>query len=77
MAQTKKQKKKIDKVMSEFKAGTLKSGSGNKVTSKDQAIAIALSEAGAARKMASGGSPCSRPTGQGYRSARPRKGIMS
>jgi hypothetical protein len=34
MTQTKKQKKKIDKVMGEFKAGTLKSGSGNKVTSK-------------------------------------------
>ena len=39
---------KIGKVMKEFKAGSLKSGphgSGGIVTRKDQAIAIALSEA--------------------------------
>ena len=75
MAQTKNQKKKIDKVMGEFKAGTLESGSGKKVTSEDQAIAIALSEAGAARKMNSGGM-CGRPTGQGYRSSRKPKGMV-
>jgi hypothetical protein len=75
MAQTKKQKQKIDKVMGEFKAGTLESGSGKKVTSKDQAIAIALSEAGAARKMNSGGM-CGRPTGQGYRSSRKPEGMV-
>ena len=74
MAQTKKQKEKIDKVMGEFKAGTLESGSGKKVTSEDQAIAIALSEAGAARKMKSGGI-CGRPTGQGYRSSRKPEGM--
>ncbi len=35
---------KLRKVMGEYKAGTLKSSSGDKVTSRDQAIAIALSE---------------------------------
>ena len=40
-------KKKTGKVMHEFKEGTLHSGSksGPKVTSRKQAIAIALSEA--------------------------------
>lgn len=37
---------KIAKVMSEFHAGTLRSSSGQPVTSKRQAMAIALSEAG-------------------------------
>lgn len=37
--------KKVAKVMHEKKKGTLKTGSGKKVTSKKQAIAIALSEA--------------------------------
>lgn len=36
---------KMDKVMGEFKRGTLRSSSGQKVTSHDQAMAIALSEA--------------------------------
>jgi hypothetical protein len=45
--QTKKQQKKISKVMGEYKDGELKSGgSGKKVKNRDQAIAIALSEAG-------------------------------
>lgn len=35
---------KVHKVMREYKRGTLKSSSGDKVTSRDQAIAIALSE---------------------------------
>jgi hypothetical protein len=38
-------KKKIHKVMKEKKEGTLKSGSGKKVTSRKQAVAIALNEA--------------------------------
>ena len=38
-------KSKIHKVMKEKKQGTLKSGSGKKVTSRKQAVAIALSEA--------------------------------
>ena len=41
----KKAQKKVKKAMHERKEGTLKSGSGQKVTSKKQAIAIGLSEA--------------------------------
>ncbi|BDC47859.1 hypothetical protein F183_A01750 [Bryobacterales bacterium F-183] len=37
--------KKIEKVMGEYKRGSLKSSSGDKVTSRKQAVAIALSEA--------------------------------
>jgi hypothetical protein len=37
--------KKIAKVMREKKHGALKSGSGKEVTSRKQAVAIALSEA--------------------------------
>jgi hypothetical protein len=40
-----KGKGKIHKVMKEHKSGTLKSGSGKKVKSRKQAVAIALSEA--------------------------------
>lgn len=41
-----KAKKKIAKVMGEYKHGTLKSGgSGKKVKSRKQAVAIGLSEA--------------------------------
>lgn len=43
--------KKISKVMKEYKAGTLNIGKSKKmVKSKKQAIAIALSQAGKARK---------------------------
>lgn len=41
----KKAQDKVEKVMHEKKAGTLRSGSGKKVTSSKQAIAIGLSEA--------------------------------
>lgn len=42
-----KAKKKTQKVMHEFKAGTLHSGKGGPVVkSRKQAVAIALSEAG-------------------------------
>lgn len=37
--------KKVEKTMREKKKGTLRSGSGKKVTSRKQAIAIGLSEA--------------------------------
>jgi hypothetical protein len=40
-----KGKNKIHKVMKEHKEGTLKSGSGKKVKSRKQAVAIALNEA--------------------------------
>ena len=36
---------KVEKTMHELKEGTLRSGSGKKVTSRKQAIAIGLSEA--------------------------------
>lgn len=42
---SKKASEKVEKVMHEKKKGTLKSGSGKKVTSRKQAIAIGLSEA--------------------------------
>ncbi len=40
-----KAQEKVEKAMHERKEGKLKSGSGKKVTSKKQAIAIGLSEA--------------------------------
>ncbi|MFZ9527023.1 MAG: DUF6496 domain-containing protein [Schleiferiaceae bacterium] len=52
MARKTKAQKKISKVMREYGKGKLHSGSkkGPKVKSRKQAIAIALSEAGVARK---------------------------
>jgi hypothetical protein len=52
---TKKQQKKIGKVMEEYKGGKLKSGKpgpgkGPKVKSRKQAVAIALREAGVKKK---------------------------
>jgi hypothetical protein len=47
-----KGKAKVGKVMGEYKRGTLKSSSGSKVTSRKQAVAIAMSEAGKAKKKA-------------------------
>lgn len=43
---------KVQKVMHEYKTGSLHSGSkkGPKVTSRKQAVAIAMSEAGKSRK---------------------------
>jgi hypothetical protein len=45
-----KMKSKVAKVMREYKAGKLKSGSGDKVKSQKQAVAIAMSEAGMEKK---------------------------
>jgi len=42
---SKKAQNKVEKVMHEMKEGTLRSGSGAKVKSRKQAIAIGLSEA--------------------------------
>ena len=52
MATTKKKPAKIGKVMHEYKAGELHSGSksGPLVKSRKQAIAIAMSEAGMTKK---------------------------
>ena len=43
---SKQRQAKVRKVLKEFKAGTLKSSSGEKITDRRRAIAIALSEAG-------------------------------
>jgi hypothetical protein len=45
-----KMKAKVAKVMREYKSGSLKSSSGQKVKSRDQAVAIAMSEANAKKK---------------------------
>ena len=46
-----KMKKKVSKVMREYKAGKLHSGKGGPVVKdKDQAVAIAMSEAGMSKK---------------------------
>ena len=45
------QKKTVERVMHEFKHGELESGSGRKVKNPRQAIAIALSEAGASNQQ--------------------------
>ncbi len=51
MKKMSKAQKKVGKVMGEFKEGTLHSGKGGKVvTNPKQAVAIALSEAGMAKK---------------------------
>lgn len=52
---TAKQKGKVEKVMKEYKSGKLKSGKkgpgkGPVVKSRKQAVAIAMSEAGMAKK---------------------------
>jgi len=48
---SKKAKKKVAKVMREYKSGTLHSGKGGKVVkSRKQAIAIALSESRKVKK---------------------------
>lgn len=53
MPASKKQAKKVAKVMHEFKTGTLHSGKGGPVVkSKKQAVAIAMSEAKMTKKPA-------------------------
>jgi (1->4)-alpha-D-glucan 1-alpha-D-glucosylmutase len=47
---SRRQKSKVKRVMHEYKHGTLKSGSGGKVKSRKQAVAIAMSESGQSRK---------------------------
>lgn len=55
MASKKKASDKMAKVMGEWKAGTLHSGKGGPVVkSRKQAVAIAMSEAGMAKKVAKG-----------------------
>jgi len=45
-----KMQAKVKKVMREYKSGKLKSSSGDKVTGRKQAVAIAMSEAGMEKK---------------------------
>lgn len=50
-AKKSKKDKKVEKVMGEYKRGELHSGKGGPVvTSKKQAVAIAMSEAGMSKK---------------------------
>ena len=56
--------RKVKKVMRERKRGTLRSGSGKKVTSRKQAIAIGLSEA----RRAGGKVPRKRKSSQSRKS---------
>ena len=44
------QKRKVEKVLHEYKEGSLKSGSGRKVKSPKQAVAIAMSESGQSKR---------------------------
>ena len=55
-----RQKKKVSRVMHEYKHRKLKSGSGRKVESRRQAVAIAMSESGQARRRKKSGSSQSR-----------------
>jgi len=49
------QKRKVEKVMHEYKEGDLKSSSGRKVKSRWQAVAIAMSESGQAKRRKKAG----------------------
>ena len=68
--QTRSQQKKVSRVMHEYKHGELKSSTGGKVKKRKQAIAIALSEAGASRKQ----SPAQKKRAQRRTSERETKG---
>jgi Family of unknown function (DUF6496) len=47
---TTRQRRKASKVLREHKRGKLKSGSGRRVKSRKQAIAIAMSESGQSKR---------------------------
>ncbi len=49
--QSTSQKETVERVMHEFKHGELETGTGRKVTSRRQAVAIGLSEAGASNQQ--------------------------
>ncbi len=63
---------KVSQVMEEFEEGKLKSSSGKKVTSRKQALAIALSEAGRGREVDKGDFPGHPFRGNQYVSAEGR-----
>ncbi len=69
-----RKKRKVRKVMEEYKRGTLKSGGRRKVKSRRQAVAIAMSESGQSRnrrKTAKRGAP--RKAGRKTAKTAPRK----
>lgn len=72
-----KAQEKVEKSMHEMKRGKLRSGSGAKVTSRDQAIAIGLSEArkegGKVPSKKSSSKSGTKKTGAKKASSRPRK----
>jgi len=49
-ASKKAKRERVHEEMGKFKRGTLKSSSGQKVTSRKQAIAISLSESGQSKR---------------------------
>lgn len=51
MAETKGQKRTVERVLHEFKHGELETSAGDKVKSRKQAVAIALSEAGDSNRV--------------------------
>lgn len=69
MAKKSKGKKKVARVMREFKQGKLRSGSkhGPKVTNPKQAVAIAMSEAGMAKKVHGSGPFSQKEIEQGFK----------
>ena len=66
----KKAGEKVEETMRERKRGTLKTGSGKKVTSKKQAIAIGLSEA----RKAGGKVPAKKGSKKGSKKGGTKKG---
>lgn len=50
MSSSTAQKRKVKRVMHEYKEGELKSSSGRKVKSQKQAVAIAMSESGQSKR---------------------------
>jgi len=53
---------KVGKVMGEFKRGTLRSSSGQKVTNPKQAVAIGMSEAGLSKPKPKKKAPAKKKT---------------
>lgn len=72
---SKKAGDKVEKVMHEKKKGALRSGSGKKVTSRKQAIAIGLSEA--RKEGAKAPKKAGKATGRSTKKSAPKKRTVS